>query len=113
VAAAVLRERLRATGHREAPQGRRDRDDVKVTRRDVETGDSPQTPRADPADTQDHESCLTDPTVSSAANATNERGGEAEIAGGVGVWRGAATRSLRSARGAAHSGAPRSENGKC
>jgi hypothetical protein len=66
VAAAVLRERLRATGHREAPQGRRDRDDVKVTRRDVETGDSPQTPRADPADTQDHESCLTDPTVSSA-----------------------------------------------
>jgi hypothetical protein len=74
VAAAVLRERLRATGHREAPQGRRDRDDVKVTRRDVETGDSPQTPRADPADTQDHESCLTDPTVSSAANATNESG---------------------------------------
>jgi hypothetical protein len=39
---------------------------VKVTRRDVETGDSPQTPRDDPSDTQDHESCLTDPTVSSA-----------------------------------------------
>ena len=43
----------------------------------------------------------------SAANATNESGGEAEIAGGVGVRRGAATRSLRSARGAAHSGAAR------
>ncbi len=81
MAAAVLRERLRATGHREAPQGRRDRDDVKVTRRDVETGDSPQTPRADPADTQDHESCLTDPTVSSAANATNESGVGAEPSG--------------------------------
>ena len=39
----------------------------------------------------------------SAANATTESGGEAEIAGGVGVRRGAATRSLRSARGAAHS----------
>src|SRR5271169_2396454 len=38
-----------------------------------------------------------------AANATNESGGEAEIAGGVGLRRGAATRSLRSARGAAHS----------
>src|SRR6266436_5122196 len=49
---------------------------------------------------------LTNPTVSSAANATNESGGEAEIAGGVGVRRGAATRSLRSARGAAHSAAP-------
>ena len=45
----------------------------------------------------------------SAANATNESGGEAEIAGGVGVRRGAATRSLRSARGAAHSGAPRDQ----
>jgi hypothetical protein len=43
----------------------------------------------------------------SAANATNESGGEAEIAGGVGMRRGAATRSLRSARGAAHSAAPR------
>src|SRR5271170_731361 len=43
----------------------------------------------------------------SAANATNESGGEAEIAGGVGMRRGAATRSLRSARGAAHSGAAR------
>src|SRR5271166_6279913 len=43
----------------------------------------------------------------SAANATNESGGEAEIAGGVEVRRGAATRSLRSARGAAHSAAPR------
>jgi hypothetical protein len=43
----------------------------------------------------------------SAANATNESGGEAEIAGGVGVRRGAARRSLRSARGAAHSGVPR------
>ena len=43
----------------------------------------------------------------SAANATNESGGEAEIAGGVGLRRGAATQSLRSARGAAHSGAPR------
>ena len=106
MAAAVLRERLRATGHREAPQGRRDRDDVKVTRRDVETGDSPQTPRADPADTQDHESCLTDPTAS-AGNATNESGGEAEIAGGVGLRRGAATRSLRSAREAAHNGVAR------
>jgi hypothetical protein len=40
----------------------------------------------------------------SAANATNESGGEAEIAGGVEVRRGAATRSLRSPRGAAHSG---------
>lgn len=40
----------------------------------------------------------------SAANATNESGGEAEIAGGVGMGRGAATRSLRSARGVAHSG---------
>jgi hypothetical protein len=50
---------------------------------------------------------LLDTTVSSAANATNESGGEAEIAGGVGMRRGAATRSLRSARGAAHSGAPR------
>src|ERR1700682_4511678 len=39
----------------------------------------------------------------SAANATNESGGEAEIAGGVGLRCGAATRSLRSARGAAHS----------
>ena len=45
--------------------------------------------------------------LASAANATNESGGEAEIAGGVGVRRGAATRSLRSARGAAHSAAPR------
>jgi hypothetical protein len=45
--------------------------------------------------------------ATSAANATNESGGEAEIAGGVGVRRGAATRSLRSARGAAHSGAAR------
>ena len=43
----------------------------------------------------------------SAANATNESGGEAEIAGGGGVRRGAATQSLRSARGAAHSAAPR------
>jgi hypothetical protein len=43
----------------------------------------------------------------SAANATTESGGEAEIAGGGGVRHGAATRSLRSARGAAHSGAPR------
>ncbi len=43
----------------------------------------------------------------SAANATNESGGEAEIAGGVGVWRRAATRCLRSARGAAHSGVSR------
>ena len=48
----------------------------------------------------------------SAANATNESGGEAEIAGGVGMRRGAATRSLRSARGAAHSGAPRHAVGK-
>jgi hypothetical protein len=39
----------------------------------------------------------------SAATATTESGVEAEIAGGVGVRRGAATRSLRSARGAAHS----------
>jgi hypothetical protein len=39
----------------------------------------------------------------SAAKATNESGGEAEIAGGVGVRSGAAVRSLRSARGAAHS----------
>ena len=45
--------------------------------------------------------------LASAANATNESGGEAEIAGGVGVRRGAATRSLRSACGAAHSGAAR------
>ena len=44
---------------------------------------------------------------SSVANATNESGGEAEIAGGVGVRRGAAMRSLRSACGAAHSGAAR------
>src|SRR5229473_3135806 len=44
--------------------------------------------------------------LASAANATTESGGEAEIAGGVGVRRGAATRSLRSARGAAHSAAP-------
>jgi hypothetical protein len=43
--------------------------------------------------------------LASAANATNESGGEAEIAGGVGMRRGAATRSLRSARGAAHSAA--------
>ena len=43
----------------------------------------------------------------SAANATNESGGEAEIAGGVGLRRGAAVRSLRSVSGAAHSGAPR------
>jgi hypothetical protein len=42
--------------------------------------------------------------VSSEANATNKSGGEAEIAGGVGMWCGAATRSLRSACGAAHSG---------
>jgi hypothetical protein len=41
--------------------------------------------------------------LASAASATNESGGEAEIAGGVGVRRGAATRSLRRARGAAHS----------
>src|SRR5271170_6256560 len=47
---------------------------------------------------------LTPSTVSSAANATNESGGEAEIAGGGGVRRGAATRSLRSGRGVAHSG---------
>ena len=39
----------------------------------------------------------------SGANATNESGSEAEIAGGGGVRRGAATWSLRSARGAAHS----------
>src|SRR5260370_18310828 len=44
--------------------------------------------------------------LASAANATNESGGEAEIAGGVGVRRGAATRSLRSACGAAHRAAP-------
>jgi hypothetical protein len=50
---------------------------------------------------------LLDTTVSSAANATTESGGEAEIAGGGGVRHGAATRSLRSARGAAHSGAAR------
>jgi hypothetical protein len=43
----------------------------------------------------------------SAASATTESGGEAEIAGGVEMRRGAATRSSRSARGAAHSGAPR------
>ena len=43
----------------------------------------------------------------SAANATNESGGEAEIAGGVGMRRGAATRNLRSARGGTHSGAAR------
>ena len=49
---------------------------------------------------------LTHSTVSSAANAANESGGEAEIAGGVGMERGAATRSLRSARGAAHRVAP-------
>ena len=54
---------------------------------------------------------LLDTTVSSAANATNESGGEAEIAGGVGLRRGAAMRSLRSARGAAHSGAPTLESG--
>ena len=44
----------------------------------------------------------------SAANATNESGGEAEPKGGskgCGGW--AAVRSLRSARGAAHSVAPR------
>ena len=46
---------------------------------------------------------LLNTTVSSAANATNESGIEAKIAGGVGVRGGAATRSLRSARGAAHS----------
>ena len=40
---------------------------------------------------------LLNTTVSSAANATNESGGEAEIAGGVGMRCGAATRSLRSA----------------
>jgi hypothetical protein len=50
---------------------------------------------------------LLDTTVSSAANATTESGGEAEIAGGVGVRCGAATRSLRRARGAAHSAARR------
>jgi hypothetical protein len=44
--------------------------------------------------------------ATSAANATNESGGEAEVAGGVGMERGAATRSLRSARGAAHRVAP-------
>ena len=44
--------------------------------------------------------------LASGVNATNESGGEAEIAGGVGDALGAATRSLRSARGAAHSGAP-------
>ena len=47
----------------------------------------------------------------SAGNATNESGGEAEIAGGVGLRRGAATRSLRSARGAAHSEVPTLESG--
>jgi hypothetical protein len=45
--------------------------------------------------------------ATSAANATNESGGEAEIADGVGVRRWAATRSLRSAREAAHSVVPR------
>jgi hypothetical protein len=43
----------------------------------------------------------------SAANATNESGGEAEIAGGVGMRCGAARRSLRSACGATHSAASR------
>jgi hypothetical protein len=43
----------------------------------------------------------------SAANATNESGGEAEIAGEVRGRGGAATRSLRSTRGAAHSGVSR------
>jgi hypothetical protein len=44
----------------------------------------------------------------SAENATNESGGEAEIAGGgVGVRGVAATRSLRSARRAAYSVVPR------
>ena len=42
--------------------------------------------------------------LASAANATNESGGEAEIAGRALGRRGAATRSLRSARGASHSG---------
>ena len=45
--------------------------------------------------------------LASAANATNESGGEAEIAGGVGVRRGAAMPSLWRARGVAHSGAAR------
>ena len=56
---------------------------------------------------------MTDSTVASAANATTESGGEAEIAGGVGVRRGAATRSLRSDRGVAHSGAPPDFLGTC
>jgi hypothetical protein len=45
--------------------------------------------------------------LASAANATTESGGEAEIAGGVGRRRRAVTRSLRSARGATHSVAAR------
>ena len=46
---------------------------------------------------------LTDPTVSSAANATNESGGEAEPKAGWNRGWGAAARSLRSVSGAAHS----------
>jgi hypothetical protein len=50
---------------------------------------------------------LTDSTVSSAVNATNESGGEAEIAGGVGVRCGPRREVYGALVGAAHSGAPR------
>ena len=48
----------------------------------------------------------------SAANATNESGGEAEPTVGSGLSGGAAARSLRSVSGAAHSGAPRAAAGR-
>jgi hypothetical protein len=49
---------------------------------------------------------LLDTTVSSGTNATNKSGGEAEPSAWKGLLGGAVTQSLRSARGAAHSGAP-------
>ena len=55
---------------------------------------------------------LTPSTVSSAANATNESGGEAEPTVGSGLSGGAAAHSLRSVSGAAHSGAPRAAAGR-
>ena len=62
---------------------RRIRLDAKIADRSLERGDSPQTlPPIMPA-LPASEKRLTDSTVSSAANTTNESGGEAEIAGGV------------------------------
>src|SRR5205823_3565710 len=66
-------------------QGRGDRGNAQAADRRLERGDSSQTLRADPAGTKGSESCLTDSTLSSAANATTDghRSGDRGGWGGV------------------------------